>query len=197
MNENFIPEREIQEWAKKITPLKLDNASDLVNKEDSVVFLRYWYENMFVVQFDWENWEEGIEFLKQKEWFSIYDLDVEFCYKLLTAIIRADRFSEGLLQHYIEEGVLSSILTRLFDLKEEENSLNYRYSSKPRKCPVCGSTKIAEIVYGLPNFESVRDDLDSGKIFLGGCCVNLDGSDPKWKCADCWTNLFRTVETEI
>jgi hypothetical protein len=54
---------------------------------------------------------------------------------------------------------------------------------KPRKCPNCGSLKIARIVYGLiddlnPDLEK---DLKEGKVVLGGCVIG----EAKWECADC------------
>ncbi len=56
---------------------------------------------------------------------------------------------------------------------------------KPRKCPQCGSSKIAEIMYGLPDFssEELNKDVEEGRIVLGGCIVAPD--NPRWKCKDC------------
>ncbi len=52
------------------------------------------------------------------------------------------------------------------------------------KCPECGKTRIAKIFWGLPaNLESLKKDLDQGKIILGGCTIT--GNDPKWHCNDC------------
>ena len=62
------------------------------------------------------------------------------------------------------------------------------------KCPYCGSTDTAEILYGMPAFtKEFQEKLDSGKIHLGGCCINLtrneDGTmvqtDPDWYCNSC------------
>ena len=52
------------------------------------------------------------------------------------------------------------------------------------KCPYCGSNSIAKIQYGLPNFsESLQNDIDEGKITLGGCCEEID--DPDKHCNSC------------
>ena len=62
------------------------------------------------------------------------------------------------------------------------------------KCPYCGSTDIARILYGKPFFsEELQEQLDSGKVRLGGCCIHVieaeDGTmvrtDPEWYCNHC------------
>ncbi|RMG53061.1 MAG: hypothetical protein D6723_07730 [Acidobacteria bacterium] len=63
---------------------------------------------------------------------------------------------------------------------------------KPRKCPVCGSSRIARILYGLPPPdlpEKLKNDLDAGRIVFGGCIVF--GDDPTWQCVNCGTSIFR------
>ena len=55
---------------------------------------------------------------------------------------------------------------------------------KPRKCPACGSKKIASIMYGMPFFSpELEKDLEDGRIVLGGCSIMDD--DPKWECSEC------------
>ena len=55
---------------------------------------------------------------------------------------------------------------------------------KPKVCSECGSKKIAKIEYGLPYFsEEERQQVEAGKIVLGGCV--LTGDDPDWQCVDC------------
>jgi hypothetical protein len=61
---------------------------------------------------------------------------------------------------------------------------------KPKKCPKCEGTKIADIQYGMPDFSpELRMDLDEGKIVLGGCCVS--GDDPEWQCVECGIQIYR------
>lgn len=68
------------------------------------------------------------------------------------------------------------------------NSL--RYIRKPRKCPACGSRRIARILYGQPVFsEQLRLDMKAGKITLGGCCVSDES--PVWQCADCDLEFYK------
>jgi hypothetical protein len=64
---------------------------------------------------------------------------------------------------------------------------------KGRKCPRCGSTNTAEILYGLPAFsEKLERDVNEGKLALGGCIVRsvpVNGvavhCDPKRLCNVC------------
>ena len=68
--------------------------------------------------------------------------------------------------------------------------MRYEYKRKPRKCPMCGSVRIASILYGYPAFsEELQKDMDEGRVVLGGCCVTDD--DPVWECVDCSTEIFR------
>jgi gamma-glutamylcyclotransferase (GGCT)/AIG2-like uncharacterized protein YtfP len=56
---------------------------------------------------------------------------------------------------------------------------------KPAMCPDCGSSRVATIIYGMPDApdEAMRKQLDEGTITFGGCCINPD--NPTWVCSDC------------
>lgn len=61
-------------------------------------------------------------------------------------------------------------------------AINYRV------CPTCGSKRVLEIVYGLPN-EKLLEDAKKGKVRLGGCMVPSD-NPPQYLCEKCnqeWT----------
>lgn len=64
-------------------------------------------------------------------------------------------------------------------------------SRKPRKCPSCGHSPVATIMYGYPGF-SLHDneDLKSGRMSLGGCVVTLD--DPEWECTRCGQKIYKS-----
>jgi len=67
--------------------------------------------------------------------------------------------------------------------------MRYEYVRKPKKCPECGSSKVARVLYGRPAFSAdLQIAIDSGKIILGGCCKSSD--DPKWQCMDCDVKVF-------
>ena len=52
------------------------------------------------------------------------------------------------------------------------------------KCPHCGSTNTARILYGLPVFdEKLEARIEAGRVHLGGCCVT--DFDPKYYCNAC------------
>jgi hypothetical protein len=70
-----------------------------------------------------------------------------------------------------------------------------RVKRKPRKCPQCGSAKIADILYGLPIFSpELEKELKDGKIELGGCCISDD--DPIWRCVDCETDIYKETRSK-
>lgn len=65
------------------------------------------------------------------------------------------------------------------------NALN----KQPSKCPLCGSSSLAIIQYGYPQFgDQLTKSIAAGDIVLGGCCVT--SSDPKWKCNHCGHSIY-------
>jgi DNA-directed RNA polymerase subunit RPC12/RpoP len=47
---------------------------------------------------------------------------------------------------------------------------------KKKVCPSCGSPRVAEIMYGYPNFnnEELMKKLENEEVYLGGCCIIFD-----------------------
>lgn len=69
----------------------------------------------------------------------------------------------------------------------------FKARTKPRKCPKCGSEKVADILWGMPAYSrELQEDLDNGKIVLGGCCVT--DNDPEWQCVDCEAKMFKAID---
>ncbi|NLV66197.1 MAG: hypothetical protein GXY14_00845 [Spirochaetes bacterium] len=65
-----------------------------------------------------------------------------------------------------------------------------RVAKKPGKCPVCGSVRIANYIYGIPEFTTELDrHVDDGRFILGGCCITDD--DPLYRCTGCKTDFYR------
>ena len=63
-------------------------------------------------------------------------------------------------------------------------------------CPNCNGTNVAEIMYGLPTQEFMKEldkEKNKGKYRLGGCCISND--DPAFSCNDCG-ELFGHREEE-
>ena len=52
------------------------------------------------------------------------------------------------------------------------------------RCERCNSSRTRPIVYGL--YGGPRDDVDAGKIVLGGCCRPFEPAE--YDCADCGHN---------
>ncbi len=71
----------------------------------------------------------------------------------------------------------------------------YRVKRKPIKCPNCGNKTVATILWGMPAIDKVQDDINNGKIVLGGCCLEED--DPLWQCTSCDIRIHKMVEIEI
>jgi len=66
------------------------------------------YDLKLVIPFNWGGWKEGKEVYEKDSCYS--DLDIVTLCKLITAIIRNDRFCEGFLISAFEEGKISRIL---------------------------------------------------------------------------------------
>lgn len=74
-------------------------------------FVSFMYENDLVVKFRWTEWQEG------RDWYALDDgskydkLDVETALKLLTAVIRNERFNDGALVRAFEDGSFPKIIS--------------------------------------------------------------------------------------
>lgn len=57
-------------------------------------------------------------------------------------------------------------------------------NDRPLRCPQCGSSSVARILWGLPAFsDDLQRWLDEGEVVLGGCC--LPDALPAWHCNRC------------
>ena len=57
-------------------------------------------------------------------------------------------------------------------------------SRKPVRCPSCGASPVATIMYGLPDCsEELFKKMLAGEIVSGGCIVMDDA--PLWQCLKC------------
>jgi len=62
-------------------------------------------------------------------------------------------------------------------------------SRKPRKCPVCGATPVASILWGMPNMTpELEEKLAKGTWTLGGCCIDIPSA--MWRCNACGTDIY-------
>jgi hypothetical protein len=99
-----------------------------------------------------------------------------------------------IMKSYTHRPALTWELNRLLTDDEIADFETWRKTAKSNKpksrCSKCDSTKIATIIYGIPDYsEELEKRLESGKIVLGGCCVT--GNDPKYECTDCGTGYYK------
>ncbi|HRR07818.1 MAG TPA: DUF6508 domain-containing protein [Rhodothermales bacterium] len=62
-----------------------------------------------MIVFDWGNWTEGKKILQSID-TDLSSLSVPNLCKLITVLVRADRFNEGLLQSSLENGLILKLL---------------------------------------------------------------------------------------
>ena len=67
--------------------------------------------------------------------------------------------------------------------------MKYKSAHKPKECPKCNSEKIAEILYGMPDYEVIKDKLKSRELVLGGCVMEVGA--PVWQCTNCNKKIYR------
>lgn len=90
--------------------------------ENGVIIMPYWNQNAIVSQFqeivynipiiisfDWGSWEKG-RIIARDENFDFDTIDIPTKCKLITAIIRNDRFCDGALIEAFESGLILKIL---------------------------------------------------------------------------------------
>jgi hypothetical protein len=79
--------------------------------ESSIVtqFVKIVYELPIIISFDWSSWDGGRK-IAQDENFDFDTIDISTKCKLLTAIIRNDRFCEGTLVSAFDSGLILKIL---------------------------------------------------------------------------------------
>ena len=72
-------------------------------------FLHIVYRLPIIISFDWGAWEEGRKIASNDD-FDLDTLDLPAKCKLITAIVRSDRFCEGTLVSAFESGLILRIL---------------------------------------------------------------------------------------
>lgn len=72
-------------------------------------FLEMVYRLPIIINFDWRTWREGWKILNDKN-FDFNILDIPMKCKLITVIVRNDRFCEGALLSAFDSGLMLKIL---------------------------------------------------------------------------------------
>ena len=83
-------------------------------------FLKVVYDLPIIIIFDWRTWKEGWEILNNVN-FDFDTLDIPMKCKLITAVVRDDRFCEGALVSAFNSGLILNILK---SIEKEINSYN-------------------------------------------------------------------------
>jgi hypothetical protein len=79
---------------------------------------RFLDEHRLTIVFDWARWEEGREFFRAERPEKYREVDAEFVLKLLTALIRNNRFNDGAWALAFASGDVPRLLGRLLELQE-------------------------------------------------------------------------------
>lgn len=74
-------------------------------------FVKILYASNFIINFDWVKWNDGEKIISDERLIKVSDLLT--LRKLMTVIVRKDRFCEGILWSAIENGTIKFILERL------------------------------------------------------------------------------------
>ena len=67
------------------------------------------FELQIIINFDWGSWEEGRK-MAYDENFNFDTIDIPTKCKLITAVVRNDRFCEGALVESFESGLILKLL---------------------------------------------------------------------------------------
>ena len=81
-------------------------------------FVKAVYANGWIMPFDWAKWRKDNPDAEALE--TIGGADVEHLQKLLTSIVRGNRFCEGVLAKAFESGTIIAILRRLGEIVQSE-----------------------------------------------------------------------------
>lgn len=84
--------------------------------------IKFLYDNKLIIPFDWSDWQEGEDFFKDASPTKYEKLDRQFVLKLLTAVARNDRFSEGAWAGLFESGGAQKLFHRLLDIESGEQA---------------------------------------------------------------------------
>ncbi len=93
------------------------NGTEITIKEHPVIrsFTKMVYDDGWIVEsFDWMKWDYRNELITNPGKISNCDLDA-IC-KLITSIVRAERFCDGTLMSAYRKGVFDAIIKRLKEL---------------------------------------------------------------------------------
>jgi hypothetical protein len=83
--------------------------SPYIKSDITMKFLGVVYDIPIVVDFNWGSWDEGRKIVSDKN-FDFDTIDIPTKCKIITAIVRSDRFSDGVLIEAFESGMMLKVL---------------------------------------------------------------------------------------
>lgn len=122
----FILIPKIENTSKFSKPILDENGAETLYDEKAPIvsqFLKIVYDIPILVIFNWQEWKVGREIINTKN-FNFESIDIPTKCKLITAIVRYDRFCEGSLVSEFESGIILKIL------KSIEKQINKKMKSK-------------------------------------------------------------------
>jgi len=113
---NLIPEiekvekfGEISKRAEKLLEKGIIEMPPYVENKIFEEFREVCYDIPIIIDFDWGSWDEGRRIVSNKD-FDYDSIDIPTKCKIITAIVRNDRFCDGVLISYFESGVMLKVL---------------------------------------------------------------------------------------
>ncbi len=101
---NFSEQGKMNYTEDGVMILPHDIPDDIVNRFETIV-----YDMPIFITFNWGSWQEGRRILKN-ETFDYDSIDIPTKCKLITAIVRSERFCEGALVSAFRSGQMLKIL---------------------------------------------------------------------------------------
>jgi hypothetical protein len=112
---DLIPEIEqVETFQELIEPSRIDENGHIrlpVYRTNKVVeqFHRLVYEIGIVLNFDWVSWDEGRKIVSDSD-FDFDSIDILTKCKIITAVVRSERFRDGALAEAFQSGLILKLL---------------------------------------------------------------------------------------
>ena len=110
----FLSNNNFGEWKGSENKDRINTIPHLIYADKVSEFIEVLHSTNFIISFNWSKWDEGKKIISDVKLIKVVDLLT--LRKLITAIVRNDRFCEGTLLNAIEDGIIQIVLKRLQQL---------------------------------------------------------------------------------
>lgn len=138
------------------------------------------HEDGCIISFEWPSYLQSARTYLEPG--RVEAADLETCRKLLTIIVRQERFAEGSISEHIESGFAARVVGRIAELT---------WTTPAPACPSCAALSARRILRGYPTAEA-QEAVARGEVVHAGCFVSRD--DPAWRCRECEHEFGRIDE---